>query len=384
MHRLFPEEFNKMKKNLLRFVSFLTVGLFLSISVFAQDDRIRAAAGDIYVISAKAGGVNFIEGKVAVARKNNRAGYLIKGDNVEIGDKVSTGNGGKAEILLNPGSYLRLGENSTFEFVSTDLDDLQIKLNSGSAMFEVFADEEFKVTVDTPKANFYLVQSGIYRVDVLPDGNEKIEVWKGKAHVGSSTIVKGGRSALISGNQATVEKFDRDEKDDLELWSKSRAKELAKINAKLERKSVRDSLMTSFNNRGWSLYDSFGLWVYNRTYGTYCFLPFGYGWQSPYGYGFGYNFWDYKMPRYIYYNPMPNPQQPGRGGSNQPPASSSPSMSEKRSNMHTPPFERMQRAEDRRAPVSSDVFTPSMPSRSSAPVMMPPASSAPQSKKGGN
>jgi hypothetical protein len=38
---------------------------------------------------------------------------------------------------LNPGSYIRLAENSSFEFLTTSLDDLQLKLSDGSAMLEV-------------------------------------------------------------------------------------------------------------------------------------------------------------------------------------------------------------------------------------------------------
>ncbi|MGI9055810.1 MAG: FecR domain-containing protein, partial [Pyrinomonadaceae bacterium] len=175
-----------MRRNLLQVLSSITIALLLSAFVFAQDSRVLSAAGDVYVISAKAGGVNFIEGKVSVARKQGRSGLLLKGDKVEISDKVSTGANGKAEILLNPGSYLRLSENSTFEFVSTELENLRLKLKTGSAIFEVFADNEFKVTVDTPKTNFYLVKSGIYRIDIAADGTEKIEVWKGRAQIGES------------------------------------------------------------------------------------------------------------------------------------------------------------------------------------------------------
>jgi hypothetical protein len=65
--------------------------------------------GDRYIVSARAGGVNYVEGTVAVIRKSGRSGLLLKGDTLEVGDRVSTGANGKAEILLNPGSFLRLG-----------------------------------------------------------------------------------------------------------------------------------------------------------------------------------------------------------------------------------------------------------------------------------
>ncbi len=114
-----------MKKNL---ISALTVGVFVFLFsgfVFAQNNnKTISTTKDLYVISAKAGGVNYVEGQVIVAGKNKRGGNLFKGDTVEVGDKVSTGADGKAEILLNPGSYVRLAENSSFEFLTTSLDNL--------------------------------------------------------------------------------------------------------------------------------------------------------------------------------------------------------------------------------------------------------------------
>jgi len=141
-----------MKHISLRLLSFLALGAFAVSFVSAQDRRVASAVGDMYVVSAKAGGVNFIEGKVAIARKNAKSGLLLKGDNVEIGERVLTGENGKAEILLTPGSFLRLNKNSSFQFISTELEDLKLVLTHGSAIMEVFADEQYVVTVRTPKA----------------------------------------------------------------------------------------------------------------------------------------------------------------------------------------------------------------------------------------
>src|SRR5439155_26355440 len=129
---------------------------------------------------------------------------------------------------LNPGSYARLGSNTLFEFKSTDLDDLELRLDRGSAMFEVFASNDFKVTVFTPKAKFYLVESGVFRLDVLNDGSGKISVWDGNAELddSSGTILKKGKSATVNGDSATIAKFDRGVKDDLTAWSQIRAKGL--------------------------------------------------------------------------------------------------------------------------------------------------------------
>ena len=394
-----------MKKNLLHIFSVgLIAVLFSAATAFAQqreDQRTVSAASSLYVISAKAGAVNYVEGKVSVARQAGKSGYLLKGDELEIGDRVSTGAGGKAEILLNPGSFVRLAENSVFEFASTSLEDLQLKLGGGSAMFEVITDNEFTFAVNTPKGKFYIVKSGVYRVDVLGDGAGKIEVWRGRANAGG-TEIKGGRQATVSGSQAaTVTKFDRDDKDALEIWSKSRAKELAKINARLQNNLLRTSLMSSFYQTRWSMYDSYGLWVFSRYHGSYCFLPFGYGWSSPYGYFYPRDIWYYNLPPVIYNPPPPTNTTPTVGTVGAAGATVSDKIRNSRSTRESEPtrifapYQRVQKDIGQfPAESSGDIFSSpgiSPPVRSSS--APPPSSSAPAPmvisptappKKGGN
>jgi hypothetical protein len=292
-----------MKNCYSRILGAAIIAFAFAAAVSAQNDTLGAAAGDRYVISAKAGGVNYVSGAVGIIRTEGKSGQLLKGDKLEIGDRVSTGDAGKAEILLNPGSYLRLGSLSAFEFKTTNLDDLQIKLDSGSAIFEVFATEDFTITVNTPKTKFTLIESGVYRIDA--DGIGKVSVWKGKALVGDDekAIVRSGREGVLNGGQAAMAKFDRDDKDDLELWSKDRAKDLAKITGTLQRNTMRTALMRSFLGRQWNVYNSFGLWIYDPFSGSNCFLPFGWGWGSPYGYGFGSSIWNYNLPGVVFYPP---------------------------------------------------------------------------------
>jgi len=374
-----------MTKILLRGVCSAAIAVLLAGAASAQDAKVAAAAGDKYVISAKAGGVNYIEGKVAVARQNGRSGFLVKGDDLEVGEQVSTDAAGKAEILLNPGSYMRLGSNSSFEFMTTSLDDLKVKLRSGSAIFEVIVDDDFRVSVTMPRSEVDLTNSGVYRIDVLADGTSKVSVWKGKVEIGKEdeTRVKGGRVAVLDGSAATVAKFDRDDKDDLELWSKERAKELTKINARLQRNSLRDSLLYSFNRRGWNVYDSFGVWVFDRFMGQWTFLPFGYGWSSPYGFGYGFDMWRCRMP-YIVYS-YPTPRYPGTtaGTPNPRVDGPAPPTSERRKpRAGVPPYRKMERVDGDGGVVTrprredGPIFTSPFPSRpSSAPA--PTSTSAP-------
>lgn len=363
-----------MKHHIVRFFAIPFLLAFVCVGINAQDETLAAAAGDKYVISARAGGVNFVEGAVSVIRKKGLSGAVLKGDTLQIGDRVSTGADGKAEILLNPGSFLRLGGSSAFEFKTTSLDDLSLKLETGSAILEVFAAEEFQVVISSPKSRYVLVQTGVYRVDVLNDGTASLRVWKGGARVdGSAKIVKAGRLASPnSTGGVSVAKFDRDKRDQFDSWSRMRGKELAKISSLLKRGNLRNVLMRSFLGRRWNMYSSFGLWVYDPFYGGYCFLPFGYGWNSPYGYGFGgqYIGW-YDLPPVIYYPPTTGGGNTGTGNPQVTPVVSAGDRSP------TPPFERMQqtmgggRGVDR----SGGGYNP----RSSSPTYVPSTSSSPSS-----
>jgi hypothetical protein len=287
-------------------IGYFRVSAAIAVLAVCAVSSIAQKASDKYLISAKAGGVNEVVGDVTIARSGGRLGRLFKGDEVQVGEKVTTGADGKAEVLMNPGSYVRLGANSSFEFESTDLDDVRLKMHSGSAVLEVFGAEDFDVSLAVGSSKFSLLETGIYRVDVASDGSSSVSVVKGKVRTGDPTDkpVGKGKKAEFVGNDYVVAKFDRDDKDELDIWSADRAKALSKMSASLKRDSLRDPLISSFWGGRWNLYNTFGLWVYNPFLRSYCFLPFNYGW-SPYGYGFGRPIWNYNLPRVIYTQPPP-------------------------------------------------------------------------------
>lgn len=308
----------KMKNRTSKIFLIALISMIIPGSVLAQDDRKANAASSLYLISARAGAVNFVSGDVVLQQKTGRKFRLQKGDEVEAGEKVSTGVYGKAEVLLNPGSYVRLSGGSEFEFVSTSLDDLQLRINKGSAIFEVVADKDFTVTIRTSESRFYLISAGVFRVDVSESGGGTISVFKGKAQVGDirATVVKSGKSASVENGQVAVTKFNRKNTDDLDNWSKDRAKEIAKINERLVRRQMRNSLFNSFNNNGWNASSGYGLWVLDPFSGSYCFLPFGWGWRSPYGFGYNQSIWSYNPPQQMVYTINQNQNLSNSGQNN--------------------------------------------------------------------
>jgi len=250
-----------------------------------------------YIISAQAGGINLVSGNVTVLPSgSDRQQSLSSTDDLQTGDIVTTGAGGRVEVLLNPGSYMRVTENSEFELANASLDDLQVRLVKGSAVIEVTGAEgvDLAIGINTPQTDALIVRRGIYRFNVLPGGTTEIIVRKGRVLPGNdaANIVKGGRKALVRRGLAEVAKLNKTDQDSLDLWSKERAELLAKANKRLERRS----LLLAFNDYGWGYdgwgrqrrYGRHGLWVYNASARGYCYLPFGAGgWSSPYGYGYG-------------------------------------------------------------------------------------------------
>jgi len=231
---------------------------------------------------------------------------------------LKTGAGGQVEVLLNPGSYIRMADNSEFELTDTALDSLRLKLARGSVVIEAtgYEKSEVEIAVATPQTLAKIVRSGIYRIDVLPSNVTEIAVRKGRALVGAEELlVKGGKLARIGGaiELAKLEK----PKDALDVWSKERAHDLAEANVQLARRSNRESLSSAFAGMSYdnSIFrQGSGLWVFSRLSGCYTFLPFYPGWNSPYGSGYYSNMGFYPPPGYGYYYGG-NPGYTGGGSS---------------------------------------------------------------------
>ena len=118
-----------MKISSLKVVT--VVVAILSLSMLAQ-----AQNRERFGISAKAGGVNSVSGQVMVTREGQGPQLLTSHDELVSGDIVRTGFGGQAEILLNPGTYCRLAENTEFVLVDSSLENLLVRLNRGSVIIE--------------------------------------------------------------------------------------------------------------------------------------------------------------------------------------------------------------------------------------------------------
>jgi hypothetical protein len=272
-----------------------------------------------FVISARAGGVNAVTGRASMRPHGNAEWkQLTIKEDLETGDVVRTGTDGRVEMLLNPGSYMRIGENSEVELSDNSLENLEVRLIRGTAIVEVTGadDEELFIGITTPHGRMSIIRRGLYRVNVVPGDATELIVRKGRVMLeGSHTKVKGGNKVVFSGNSVSVAKLensDRKNRDTIETWSKERAQTLAKANARISGQTL-TTVYASFRH-DWSYGGLWGrpFWLFNNDIGCYTLVPYAYGWQSPYGGSYSQYFYGgYGSPysyccRRVYGSPDPN------------------------------------------------------------------------------
>jgi hypothetical protein len=258
-----------------------------------------------FVISAKAGGINAVTGQASV-HSRGAAGWhqLTITDDLDAGDRVRTAYDGRVEILLNPGSYLRIGGESEVELSNNSLENLEVRLLRGTAIVEATGADglELNINISTPHTKLAIVRQGLYRLNVVPGDATELIVRKGRVVLSDShTNVKGGNKVVFSATNVSVAKLTKEEKkiednEPIGIWSKERAETLAKANRR-----ITDRMLTSaFSSYAYN--DPFsrrrlGFWFFNRHASCYTFLPFYYGLSSPYGNHYGTSVY-YNAPRY--------------------------------------------------------------------------------------
>lgn len=237
-----------------------------------------------YTVSAKPGVINYIEGKAfvngrPVSSESLRALFL------NANDVVSTGIG-KAEVLLSPGVFLRVADNSEVRMVSPSLTDTTVELKSGDAMVE--ADDIVKdnhVTVMVGGSSALIEKNGLYRFTA--GDAPSVAVLEGKATVSNGdrkTDLGKGKEVLL-GQDFKTKKFDSKQQDELFAWSNVRAE----YNAASSYQAARDVNSSGYGGvwggYGYSGFSNTG-WMWNAGFNSYSWLPGNGAFYSPFGFGF--------------------------------------------------------------------------------------------------
>ncbi len=234
-------------------------------------------------ISARPGAINYIDGQAylngqPIAQKNIGKRLL------DANETLST-DSGKAEMLLTPGVFLRIGDNSAVRMISPSLTHTQVEVVRGEAMVEVAELlKENEIELVNHGGSITLLRVGLYRINASDPAS--VAVIDGKANVmlGDQKLELGRGHETLLTSSLKSEKFDRKQEDDLYAWSNIRAEYVAGTSYASAR-SAMSSGFSSWNSYGYG--GGYGPgWMYNSGFNSWGYLPgAGYAY-SPFGWGF--------------------------------------------------------------------------------------------------
>ena len=234
-------------------------------------------------ISAKPGAVNYVEGSVSLNDKLLPSKGL-RNTFLNANDVLSTEQG-RTEVLLTPGVYLRVGEDSEIRMVAASLIDTKVELTRGEAMIEatgLVKDNHLEVldhgTITTVKKN------GLYRFTA--DNPPTVAVFDGKVRVemGDRKVdLKKGRETVLAAD-LKAKKFDRKKTDDLYAWSNVRSEYQAAVSYRMARSASAGTLGAMGYGFGPGRLSSG--WYWDNGFSSWGWLPGSGAFSSPFGYGF--------------------------------------------------------------------------------------------------
>ncbi len=238
------------------------------------------------VVSAKSGLVDAANGEVYLN------GQLLKLEfgqfpMIPVDGTLKTGEG-RAEVLLTPGVFLRMGAASSLKVVSNRLSDTRIELLGGKHSVEVVnLENDNAVTLQMGQASVPLDKSGVYQFDA---DTGVIKVYEGKLEVAagdSSMTLKKGHYLTLNDN-TQVASFDPEVDDGLMRWTMSRSKYISMANMTAAR--------TADGGYGGNGFTSG--WMWNPYLGLMTYVPASGMFSSPFG-------WSFYSPRAVWqvYNP---------------------------------------------------------------------------------
>jgi hypothetical protein len=145
------------------------------------------------------------------------------------GSSISTGKG-RAELLLTPGVYLRLDENSAALMVSNSLSDTRLELKQGSAILDNFnASPSDAIVLVYEGSEVRFAKPGVYRMDS--------DVGELQAYSGEATVTHHGAKTTVDSShryyfalELTTDKTGDGMTDEFYDWASNRSNAIADQN----------------------------------------------------------------------------------------------------------------------------------------------------------
>jgi hypothetical protein len=251
------------------------------------------------VTSAKTavpGTLNYVEGQASIGDQALNSKSIGTAE-LQPGESVVTEKG-NAEVLLTPGVFLRIGNNSSVKMISPSLTDTEVEVDQGHAMIEVaeiHPENSLRVVEDGTATK--LLKTGLYDFN---RNQRELRVFDGKAFVESGrehVDVKGGREVTLASNDLSkARKFDKKpyEEGDLFRWSSLRSGYLAEAN--VDAAGMYAGSGWGGGGLGWWGAD----WYWDPWFDAFTFIPGDGIFYSPFGWGFYSPWWVFQAPFFGY------------------------------------------------------------------------------------
>jgi hypothetical protein len=183
------------------------------------------------VISTRSGIVHFFEGTVYLDNQPLEP-HPGRFSSVPQGATLHTAEG-RAEVLLTPSVFLRMGQNSTIRMLANELSNTRVELLAGSAVVDAAEPVSGQsVTLIYKDWSVHFLEEGVYRIDSDPP---RLSVFQGKAEVsvvGNEVPVTVGQGRDVPFAPVLVpEGFIDPPRDELSSWAEGRQESIATDNA---------------------------------------------------------------------------------------------------------------------------------------------------------
>lgn len=216
--------------------------------------------------------LSFVQGDVYIQRAQD-LGYEQGEVNLVVvaGDKLGTRDG-RAEIQLGRGNILRLDRDTRIDVAGLpgrDGEPVRIHILAGNVFIRVRqADREKDLQIHTPDASFYVLEPGLYRLDVRDDERTEFTSYSGRAEAageeGSLEVESGEAVTAWDGRLRGESSPLYARNDDFASWNRSRDDLYAK---RLEK----TYLPSEYADYEYELAEH-GDWAYEADYG-YVWVP---------------------------------------------------------------------------------------------------------------
>jgi hypothetical protein len=214
-----------------------TTGILIAILFFFS----LSNAEEIQYTNNSFARLTYVKGDIYIQRSTD-LGYEEGVVNMPVseGDRMGTTDG-RAEIYLGNGNYVRLDNETKVDFLTLpkiESELITIRVWTGNIYFRVRdLGEEKNIEIHTPDVSIYVLDNGLYRIDVRQGSETEIFVFEGMleaAGESDSILINNEQRVEVASGRFTSQptRFYAVAEDSFDRWSEHRDSQLRKRMAK--------------------------------------------------------------------------------------------------------------------------------------------------------